>query len=676
MKRKILSNISLNFILRIITYFFSFVELMYVTRVLQPEAFGKISFVSSFVGYFVMFANLGMPIYAMRACAKVRDEKEKLNDTFNELWSLCVILSVVSFTVFFLSVLFVPNLRNDAILLLVYGFAILLQSVNCEWMYKGLENYRFLTVSTLICKVISVCGIFLFVKSSQNILIYAILSVLVAHGSNIVCFIKRKQFIGRKTDFKVNPVHLKPLFVFFMMSFAVSVYNSLDLTMLEFLKTEFDVGIYSVASKGKGVLAMTGGLVWSAILPYATTLWRENAREDFEKLATKSLIIVSGIQFIVSISCIILAPWIIDIIAGENYSGAVLSFRILLLSLLPIAMSNILGGQVLIPAGLEKRLLVGEVAGAIFNFCANLVVIPKYSIEGAAVTTVISEIIVWLFCVFYCKKDLGMDFGMGIIKKIIRKIVKLSRRYIARFIDVIAKDKLPYFCPCCNTYLLAFADGGYTHFHKRFNIERYKGIDQKVICPVCNALPRHRILATWMQVNKSLFENKKILYFAQEKSIKKWCKRNSIECTTADLYQKADLKIDIEDTGLNDNSYDAIFCNHVLEHVSDYKRALKELYRIAKPDGFIILSFPVDLNYDTVYEDSSIETDADRLKYFGQNDHRRVFGRDSEKILAESGFTVTRISGDDQFCDERIKPVIGPADYDYNVLWKLTKNHT
>lgn len=167
----------------------------------------------------------------------------------------------------------------------------------------------------------------------------------------------------------------------------------------------------------------------------------------------------------------------------------------------------------------------------------------------------------------------------------------------------------------------------------KFNPKRYEGLDQKVICPVCNSLPRHRILSLWMQENKHLLENRKILYFAQEKSIKRWCKKNHIECTSADLYAKADINIDIEDTGLADSSYDMVFCNHVLEHVQDYKRALKELYRIIDPKGIIVLSFPVDTKLETVYEDNSIVTEEDRVKHFGQYDHRRVFGRDLRKIL-------------------------------------------
>ena len=147
--------------------------------------------------------------------------------------------------------------------------------------------------------------------------------------------------------------------------------------------------------------------------------------------------------------------------------------------------------------------------------------------------------------------------------------------------------------------------------------------------------------------------------------------RHGIRAVTADLFNPADLKIDIEDTGLESDSYDVIICNHVLEHVTDYRKALRELRRIVRPDGMIIISFPVDTKLDTAYEDNRIVTKEDRVRHFGQHDHLRVFGRDSKELLEHHGFIVEEIRGED--CDAIIKPVVGPADYDYDVLWACRK---
>lgn len=675
MKRKILSNISNNFIIRMITYIFSFLELMYITRIFQPEIYGRIAFVSSFTGYFILIANLGMPVYAMRICAQVRDDRKNLSQIFNELWSISFLLSLVSTIFFVFAVMFIPALRENWLLFAIYGSSILLQIMGCEWLYKGLERFSFLAFASLVCKVVSFGGILIFVRSAQNAILYVCLSVLIAYGSNIICFIYSAKYVDWPLRFSINRAHFKPLLVFFMMSCAVSVYSSLDLTMLGFMKSEHEIGLYSVASKGKAMLAVTGTLVWGGILPVATKLWKDGNRNRFEALATKSLVIVSAIQFWVAFFCFIFAKGIIVIISGESYLGGVTAFRILLLSLPVIALSNILGGQVLIPTGKERKLLVAEIAGAVFNFFANLIMIPIFSIIGAAITTLISEIIVWLLCVYYCKKDLDMDFGIGLIRKVVHLIIRVINLVSIKLESRIEKDRLPYFCPCCESHLKQFVDGGYKDRHERYNAERYMGIDQMVKCPVCGSFPRHRIQALWMNENMEQIVGKKVLYFSMEKSMKMWCKRNKIDCTTADLYKEADLKIDIENTGLEEDSYDVIVCNHVLEHVSDFRKALKELYRIIKPEGMVIVSFPTDLSLDTVYEDNLVVSEEDCRKHFGQSDHKRIFGRDSKELLESIGFNVSEISENSFICDKRIKPVVGPADYDYNVLWCLRKTN-
>ena len=116
-------------------------------------------------------------------------------------------------------------------------------------------------------------------------------------------------------------------------------------------------------------------------------------------------------------------------------------------------------------------------------------------------------------------------------------------------------------------------------------------------------------------------------------SVRMWLDRHHIGYTTADLYNRADLKINIEDTGLNDDSYDMIICNHVLEHVSDYKKALRELYRMVRPGGRVLLSFPVDPSLETVYEDDTIVSGEKRVRNLGH----LIIGRD-EKVLRYFSF--------------------------------------
>ncbi len=253
------------------------------------------------------------------------------------------------------------------------------------------------------------------------------------------------------------------------------------------------------------------------------------------------------------------------------------------------------------------------------------------------------------------------------VKKIGQIIIKLKIIVKSKYY----KDKLPYYCPCCQTYLSEFSEGGFLNHPEIYDVRRYREIDQSVVCPICGSFPRHRILVSWLEDKVNILLNKNILYFAKERSVGGWLSYKGVNYTTADLYAEADLKLDIENTGLEDASYDVIICNHVLEHVTDYRKALQELYRITRSGGFLILSFPVDKKLKNVYENTSITTVEDRIEHFGQADHLRVFGGNITDIFEDAGFRVTEIQGKDY--SEKIKPVIGPADYDYDVLWCLNK---
>ena len=554
---------------------------------------------------------------------------------------------------------------------MIYGSGILFQMMGCEWLFRGLEKFRFLAASMLVCRIIALAGVICFVKSDRQIVTFAICSVLAGYGYCVLCFLTLRKYVDLSFDIHINTKHFKPLLIFFLMSCAVSIYSSLDLTMLGFMKTDYETGLYNLAAKGKSALAMTGGVVWSSVLPRATQLWKDGEKKRFEALAQKTMALVFGIQFTITVICLLLSRELMIIIGGELYLGSVTSFRILLLSLVPIGFSNILGGQVLIPAGMEEKLLHAEIAGAVFNFLANLVLIPVLSITGAAITTTVSEIIVWLICLYFAKKELGMDFVRvpvlkvyrGVMRRISGKLFKIN----ALMADRIMGEKLPLYCPCCDTHLRSFINGGFDKHPEYYNHKRYLAYDQKVICPVCGSLPRHRILVSWFEKNMDCLRDKRILHFAQERSVRMWMDRNGIKTTTADLYNAADLKINIEETGLPEGAYDLIICNHVLEHVSDYKKALKEMHRILSVGGKAILSFPVDMSLETVYEDDSIKTSKERLEHFGQADHLRIFGKDSPVMLEKAGFSVSEIRGQD--CSDDILPVIGPADYDYDVLW-------
>ena len=170
-----------------------------------------------------------------------------------------------------------------------------------------------------------------------------------------------------------------------------------------------------------------------------------------------------------------------------------------------------------------------------------------------------------------------------------------------------------------------------------------------VLSPSTLSLERHRLLWLYLQNETDFFtaeKSKKVLHMAPEQCfLKRFKQLKHIDLISADLYSPiVDVKADICDLPFDDDSFDVIFCNHVLEHIPDDKKAMHELFRVLKKGGFAILQIPQDYSRDLTYEDFSITSPEERTKHFGQYDHVRVYGSDYFDRLRSVGFKVDEVN--------------------------------
>jgi len=186
----------------------------------------------------------------------------------------------------------------------------------------------------------------------------------------------------------------------------------------------------------------------------------------------------------------------------------------------------------------------------------------------------------------------------------------------------------------------------------------YANVRENVLSPSTLSLERHRLFWLYLKNETSFFSEKhRVLHFAPEQSFyKRFRKMKNLEYTTTDLNSPlADVKADICNLPFNDNSYDFIFCNHVLEHIPDDTKAMQELYRVLAPNGIGIFQIPQDLSREFTFEDDSITDQKERTKIFGQYDHVRIYGRDYFDKLRNIGFTVTEEDYTATLSEEKIK---------------------
>ncbi|WP_188462651.1 class I SAM-dependent methyltransferase [Bizionia arctica] len=226
-------------------------------------------------------------------------------------------------------------------------------------------------------------------------------------------------------------------------------------------------------------------------------------------------------------------------------------------------------------------------------------------------------------------------------KKLFKKILNTVPRPLLIRLSYVASPILTLFLRG-NTFTDPIDGKGF----KSFLPYGYGNQRNNVLSPSTLSLERHRLLWLYLNNETNFFSEKlKVLHFAPEQCfLKRFRKLKNLEYTTTDLLSPiADVKADICDLPFEDNSYDVILCNHVLEHIPDDTKAMQELYRVMKPGGYGIFQIPQDLKRAETFEDDSITDREKRAKIFGQYDHVRIYGRDYFDKLRSIGFKVDEV---------------------------------
>jgi len=180
--------------------------------------------------------------------------------------------------------------------------------------------------------------------------------------------------------------------------------------------------------------------------------------------------------------------------------------------------------------------------------------------------------------------------------------------------------------------------------YRKFLPYGYQKSRKNALCPGTLSLERHRLLWLYLERKTSFLDDSiKVLHVAPEQVFyKKFKSFSHWDYTTTDLFSPlADVKADLCNLPFESNTYDLILCNHVLEHIPDDEKAIKEIYRILKPRGTAILQVPLNENRNTTFEDNSIEDPKERARIFGQYDHVRIYGKDYYDRLKSVGFEAT-----------------------------------
>ena len=400
-------NFIMNIILTASTFIFPLITFPYISRILLPAGVGKVNLATSVSQYFSMVAMMGVPTYGIRACAQVRDDRNKLTQTVQEILLLNIMVSVFTYAVYFLAVWKVPKMHAEAPLYWVMSTTIIFNVIGVEWLYKGLEQYSYITIRSIVFKVIALVLMFLFVKNQGDYVIYGAISIVAGVGSNILNFINLRKYVDlRPVRHYQLKRHFKAVAIFFLMAVSTTIYTNLDTVMLGFMQDDVAVGYYSAAVQVKTLLVSFVTALSAVLLPRASYYIEHDQKEEFARVSRKALNFTVLIALPVVIYFIIYAKESIHLLSSEAFDGATLPMQIIMPTVLLIGLTNVLGIQILVPLGKEKLVFISVLVGAVVDFVVNLICIPGFSVAGAAFGTLIAEAAVLLVQLFMMRSQI------------------------------------------------------------------------------------------------------------------------------------------------------------------------------------------------------------------------------------------------------------------------------
>lgn len=400
-------NFIMNSFLTMSSFIFPLITFPYISRIIGPSGIGTINFVTSFINYFSMVAQLGIPTYGIRACAKVRDNKNELTKVAQELLIINLITTVISYIGLGLCLIYIPKFHVEKTLYIIISFSIILTSIGMEWLYKALEQYTYIAVRSILFKFIALIAMFMLIHTKEDYVIYGAITIFAASASNVLNFINVHKYIGIKPVGNYNfKRHIRYVMVFFAMTIATTIYTNLDNVMLGFMASDIDVGYYSAAIKIKSILLSLVTSLGTVLLPRVSYYIEKNRFEDFKRIYEKAFEFVIIIACPLTIFFILFAKESIFFLSGNLFEGAIRPMQLIMPTVLIIGLSNITGMQILVPIGKEKIVLYSEIAGAIVDCVINALMIPKFKACGASIGTLIAELIVLFYQVYNLKDHL------------------------------------------------------------------------------------------------------------------------------------------------------------------------------------------------------------------------------------------------------------------------------
>ena len=389
---RITTNFIYNVALTLSTYLINLVLFPYVSRVLGVDMVGKVGFVNDTIGYFSLFAMMGIATVGIREIAACGEDRERRSKVFSSLMALVGILTAVVMAIYLGSLFVVNRFQADRNLFLIGTGSLLFTSMLIEWFYQGMEDFRYITVRSVLVKLVYAAAVFLTVRRPEDYLRYFLLTVgaVVVNAIINICHSRRFATLSfRNVDLKA---YLKPTFSLGLYKIMVSMYTTFNVVYLGFVASNAEVGYYYAAKKLFYILLGLFSAFTAVMLPRMSALVETRQEEEFHRKIGQTFDLVFAVGIPLTLFLVVMAPRIIGLMSGPGYEGAVLPMRIISPVLLLSGMAQIWVIQVLMPLKQDRIILLSSAIGAVTGILINILLVGRLGAVGSAIVLLCSEL--------------------------------------------------------------------------------------------------------------------------------------------------------------------------------------------------------------------------------------------------------------------------------------------
>lgn len=413
MAKSIKTNYLLNLINTGTQFLFPLITFPYATRIMGPDGIGVVNFYQSIISYVILIAGLGIPMYGIREIARVKDDKERLSQTTFEILLLHAGLTILAYVVIAMIAIYVPKINTNLSLFLLLSLSILFTTIGCDWFYKGIEDFKYITILGVVVKTLAVVFLFTFVKEKEDILWYGFYCVIGTLGGNLFNFFRLKKFVNIKSlVFNITNVlsHLKPVFQVFIFSVVTSLYLNMNPVILGFLKGDAAVGYYTSGLKLFTIATSISGSLGMVMLPRISYLIAEGKKNETSVLIQKAYDFSLGVSLPLCVFLVFASPYAIRLLCGTAFEPSIICAQVMSPIVIFLAISSLMGTQILYPLGEIKTINKYCAVGAIVDILLSFFLVPLFSELGTSIAYTSTEMTVMLLSVIASRRFVSIRF--------------------------------------------------------------------------------------------------------------------------------------------------------------------------------------------------------------------------------------------------------------------------